>query len=59
VAASVALTVTPIAFGERHVRQLRNAGLDDLAIAEVIQAAAFFKWANRLMLSRGEPATAS
>ena len=28
----------------------------DLAIADVIQSAAFFNWANRLMLSLGEPA---
>jgi alkylhydroperoxidase family enzyme len=35
---------------------MRHAGLDDLAIADVIHAAAFFNWANRLMLSLGEPA---
>ena len=34
-------------------------GLDDLAISDVIQAAAFFNWANRLMLSLGEPAAAA
>jgi alkylhydroperoxidase domain protein len=56
VAASVALTATPIAFGPEHVDRLRRAGLDDLAIADVISAAAFFNWANRLMLSLGEPA---
>jgi alkylhydroperoxidase family enzyme len=39
-----------------HVDRLRRAGLDDLAIADVIHAAAFFNWANRLMLSLGEPA---
>lgn len=55
VAASVALTATPIAFGAEHVDRLRRAGLDDLAIADVISAAAFFNWANRLMLSLGEP----
>ena len=33
--------------------------LDDLAIADVIHAAAFFNWANRLMLSLGEPAAAA
>jgi alkylhydroperoxidase domain protein len=55
VAASVALTATPIAFGPEHVDRLRRAGLDDLAISDVIQAAAFFNWANRLMLSLGEP----
>lgn len=56
VAASVALTATPIAFGTEHVDRLRRAGLDDLAISDVIHAAAFFNWANRLMLSLGEPA---
>ncbi len=56
VAASVALTVTPIAFGPAHVDRLRAVGLDDRAIADLIQAAAFFNWANRLMLSLGEPA---
>jgi len=55
VAASVALTATPSAFGTEHVRRLRAAGLDDAAIADVIQGAAFFNWANRLMLSLGEP----
>ncbi|MBV8472048.1 MAG: alkylhydroperoxidase domain protein [Hyphomicrobiales bacterium] len=55
VAASVALTQTPSAFGPEHVKRLRDAGLDDLAIADVIQSAAFFNWANRLMLSLGEP----
>ena len=56
VAAAVALSATPIRFGSEHVERLRRAGLDDLAIADVIQAAAFFNWANRLMLSLGEPA---
>ena len=55
VAASVALTATPIAFGPEHVERLRRAGLDDLAISDVIHASAFFNWANRLMLSLGEP----
>jgi len=55
VAASVALTATPIAFGPEHVARLRAVGLDDLAIADVIHGAAFFNWANRLMLSLGEP----
>lgn len=53
--ASVALTATPIAFGKAHVAKLRGLGLDDLAIADLIHAASFFNWANRLMLSLGEP----
>jgi alkylhydroperoxidase domain protein len=53
--ASVALTETPSDFSEANVRQLREAGLDDLSIVDAIHGAAFFNWANRLMLSLGEP----
>ena len=56
VAAAVALSVTPVAFDVTHVERLRRAGLDDLAILDVINGAGFFNWANRLMLSLGEPA---
>lgn len=59
VAASVALTNTPVAFDETHIARLRAAGLDDYAIADAIQGASFFNWANRLMLSLGEPDTAA
>jgi alkylhydroperoxidase family enzyme len=38
---------------------LREEGLDDLEIADVIHGAAFFNWANRLMLSLGEPTPAA
>ena len=57
VAASVALTALPMAFGPQHIERLRKVGLDDAAIADLIGAASFFNWANRLMLSLGEPAT--
>ena len=56
VAASVALTSIPIDFGPEEIDRLRKAGLDELAIVDVINAASFFNWANRLMLSLGEPA---
>ena len=56
--ASVALTESPSRFTAEHVQQLRDAGLDDLAIADAIHGAAFFNWANRLMLSLGEPTPA-
>src|SRR5260363_356742 len=59
VAASVALTETPVAFGQDEIAALRAAGLDDLAISDAIHAAAFFNWANRLMLTLGEPALPS
>jgi len=55
VAAAAALTATPIAFEAGHVERLRDAGLDDLEISDVIHGAAFFNWANRLMLSIGRP----
>jgi alkylhydroperoxidase domain protein len=55
IAASKALTATPIAFGDAQIEALRAAGLDDLEIVDVINGAAFFNWANRLMLSLGEP----
>ncbi len=53
----MALTAIPIDFGPEHIERLAKAGLDDLAIIDVINAASFFNWANRLMLSLGEPAT--
>jgi alkylhydroperoxidase domain protein len=57
VRASVALASTPIAFGEQHIEELRRVGLGDAEIVDVINSAAFFNWANRLMLSLGEPTT--
>jgi alkylhydroperoxidase domain protein len=59
VRASVALAATPIVFGNQHVEELRSVGLDDADIVDLINSAAFFNWANRLMLSLGEPATGS
>jgi alkylhydroperoxidase domain protein len=59
IAASVALTDTPIAFSDEQIKALRTAGLDDLEIVDVINGAAFFNWANRLMLSLGEPTPAA
>ena len=55
VEASVSLTATPLGFGPDDVDRLRDAGLDDASIVYVIGGAAFFNWANRLMLSLGEP----
>jgi alkylhydroperoxidase domain protein len=55
VAAAVALAQTPSAFGAGEIERLRAAGFDDAEIIDVINSAAFFHWANRLMLSLGEP----
>ena len=56
IAASAAITSTPTSFDSSHVAALRQTGLDDVEIVDLINAAAFFNWANRLMLSLGEPA---
>ena len=55
VEASVALTATPTALDGAHIERLRAQGLDDFAISDALHGAAFFNWANRLMLSLGEP----
>jgi alkylhydroperoxidase domain protein len=55
VAAAIALTAMPLAFGTAEITALRDTGLDDLAISDAIHGAAFFNWANRLMLSLGVP----
>ena len=59
VATSVALTTTPMTIGPRHIDALRDCGFDNEAIIDVINAASFFNWANRLMLSLGEPTPAA
>lgn len=56
--ASIALSCTPPTFGETEVVRLRSVGLSDAEISDVIHGAAFFNWANRLMLSLGEPTPA-
>lgn len=53
--ASCALTETPARFDGRNVTALREAGLSEIDILDVVNCAAFFNWANRLMLSLGEP----
>lgn len=53
--AAAALTRTPMQFGEAHVERLAALDLDATAVIDIINAAAFFNWANRLMLVLGEP----
>lgn len=53
--AAVALAATPSQLGREHLDALRAAGFDEQAVSDVIHSAAFFNWANRLMLSLGEP----
>ncbi|MBB3952900.1 alkylhydroperoxidase domain protein [Aureimonas jatrophae] len=55
IAAADHLTRTPTDFGTDAVVSLRQVGLRDDEVADLIFASAFFNWANRLMLSLGEP----
>ena len=49
------LSVTPTATSLKQLQTLRDQGLSTLELLDVIQSAAFFAWANRLMLTLGEP----
>lgn len=53
--AALALTKSPFDFDASHVERLEAVGFDTLAIIDVINSSAFFNWANRLMLTLGEP----
>ncbi|MDH2066903.1 alkylhydroperoxidase domain protein [Pantoea sp. GD03673] len=52
---SAALSVTPAKPTQSQIAALREQGLDTLALLDLIQSTAFFAWANRLMLTLGEP----
>jgi alkylhydroperoxidase domain protein/CMD domain protein len=52
---AAALSQTPSSADLADVARLREAGCSDLEILDLAQATAFFAWANRLMLTLGEP----
>ncbi|KKY76983.1 alkylhydroperoxidase [Enterobacter cloacae] len=52
---AAALSVTPPAATPHHLASLEKEGLDTLSQLDLVQSAAFFAWANRLMLTLGEP----
>jgi uncharacterized peroxidase-related enzyme len=52
---SVRLAQTPPKAGPEDIRALRAVGLTDADIADLANAVALFAWANRLMLTLGEP----
>lgn len=52
---AIALTLDPAAVGREQVQALREQGLDEGEIFDLIHAVAIFAWANRLMLNLGEP----
>ncbi len=49
------LAVTPVALTHDHLAPLIEQGLDTLQLLDLVQCVAFFSWANRLMLTLGEP----
>ena len=52
---AVALSQSPPAAGPGHLQALRDAGLVDAEILDLILSAALFGWANRLMHVLGDP----
>jgi alkylhydroperoxidase domain protein/CMD domain protein len=52
---AVALAAAPPSATLDQVTRLREIGFGDLELLDVMQAGAFFAWANRLMLTLGEP----
>ncbi|MCO5222794.1 MAG: peroxidase-related enzyme [Thermomicrobiales bacterium] len=53
--AAAKLTVAPESFSKADLQPLRDLGLSDLEILDILNYAAFFANANRLMLTLGEP----
>lgn len=52
---AVRLAATPPEVGAADMQALRDAGLDETEIADLILASAMFGWANRLMHVLGDP----
>lgn len=54
VALAIELTKAPHTVSQATLHSLREAGLDELEILDLIHSIALFAWANRLMLNLGE-----
>jgi len=52
---SIALTKTPNEIDASHIAALKEVGLNEQEILDLIHSVAIFAWANRLMLNLGEP----
>lgn len=52
------VTEAPTGLGADDIRALKDVGLDDAEILDLLHATAIFAWANRLMMNLGEPASA-
>lgn len=52
---SIDLTLNPAEVGAEQIKPLREQGLSDAEVLDLIHAISIFAWANRLMLNLGEP----
>lgn len=52
---SIALTSHPDKITPASIQALKEAGLNELEILDLMHSVAIFAWANRLMLNLGEP----
>ncbi|WP_343586928.1 peroxidase-related enzyme [Herbaspirillum sp.] len=52
---SAELTEQPDSVDAAKIQALKDAGLNDLEVLDLIHSIAIFAWANRLMLNLGEP----
>ncbi len=52
---SIELTENPAGVSAQSLAALRDAGISDAEILDLIHSVAIFAWANRLMLNLGEP----
>lgn len=52
---AASLSATPASASPAQIARLRAQGLTDLQLLDLVQSTAFFAWANRLMLTLGEP----
>ena len=52
---AIDLTLAPASIDASHIKALREQGLDDGQVLDLIHAISIFAWANRLMLNLGEP----
>lgn len=52
---SIELTERPDAVSADSIQRLKDAGLTEAEILDLIHSVAIFAWANRLMLNLGEP----
>ncbi|HEX7386679.1 MAG TPA: peroxidase-related enzyme [Castellaniella sp.] len=53
------LTTDPSGFGAADVQPLKDLGLTDLEVLDLLHVVSIFAWANRLMMNLGEPVPAS